>query len=66
MAERERTTLMTEEFCFLEIGSIYSLFIATSASSENLCSLVSVNVLIRSIIIATRDRYLAIGSFHRW
>ena len=62
MAERERRTLMIEEF-FKEIGSIYGLFIATTGSLENRCNL-SVNAPIRSITITTR--YLAmIGSFHR-
>ena len=62
MAERKRRILMTEEFFFKEIGSIYGLFIATAGSSESSCSF-SVNVPIRSIVITTR--YLAIGSFHR-
>ena len=64
MAEREKRTLMTEEFFLKEIASIYGLFIATAGFTENSCSL-SVNVPIRSRSIIITTRYLAIGSFHR-
>ena len=39
MAEREKRTLMTEEFFLKEIASIYGLFIATAGFTENSCSL---------------------------